>query len=199
MKTLCLAIAATLAAIPAAAQDARKLVGRWESVSVTSGGIGEMIEVTENRKFIQIPGALVRGVFTADSLLRITTADGKQQVRIYEVKGDTLIVFDPSGVDVRFLRTRESQSREGLVGIWSFRTPTGGTGYHTFRADSTFRLWIPFRADTAEYIVRRNMLTLRNGRFEAALTWVLNDVGLELQRDVARGPTQARSYIRERQ
>ena len=196
--TACLLICLSF---PAHAQDAGTLLGRWEPTQVSRTGIGAIIEFRADRKFVITPGALVRGTYTVDSVKITHSAPTGEQplVRGYEVKGDSLTVWSSRHPTYTMMRTATSRSREGLVGEWMVRQ-ADRTTIETFRSDSTWRLWTQFAADTAEYLVRRNFVTIRQGRMETRMLWRLTDVGMELQRDVnTRGSLPTQSYIRERQ
>lgn len=186
---------------PAHGQDAKDLLGRWEPAMVSRNSFSALLEFRPDKRMLILPGALVRGTYSVDSVKITHSAPTGQQelIRGYEVKGDSLTVWSSRHPTFTMVRTPTSTSRSGLVGEWSY-VAGGRVTIETFRADSTWRAWTQFGADTAEYLVRRNFVTIRMGRMETRMMWRLTDVGLDLQRDVnTRGPLPTQSYVRERQ
>jgi hypothetical protein len=202
MRTLLGTCIVSLAlATPAHGQDAKELLGRWEPAMVSRNSFSAMLEFRADKRMLILPGALVRGTYSVDSVKITHSAPTGQQelIRGYEVKGDSLTVWSSRHPTFTMVRTPTSTSRSGLVGEWSYVAGDRVT-IETFRADSTWRAWTQFGADTAEYLVRRNFVTIRMGRMETRMMWRLTDVGMELQRDVnTRGSLPTQSYVRERQ
>ena len=185
----------------AQAQDAQALLGRWEPVMTSPNGVASILEFRPDGKFVVLAGTLARGIYTVDSVKITHSAPaGKQPlIRGYEVKGDTLTVWSSQHPTLTLLRTASSQSRSGLPGEWAMRAGELVV-IETYRADGTWRRWTQHVADTSSYQVRRNFVTIRQGRMEGMLTWRLTEVGLDLQRaSNARGSVPTLSYIRERQ
>ena len=188
-------------AAPLTAQDAKALLGRWESTRTSPGDVASIVEFRPDGKYVMARGSLVRGTYTVDSVKIEYSMPSDQQplVRGYEVKGDTLTVWSARHPTYSLVRTPTSASREGLVGEWA-STSNGRTTIETMRADGTYRVWTQLGANTGEYLVRRNFITIREGRTEMRMLWRLTDVGLELQRDVnARGSLPSQLWVRERQ
>jgi hypothetical protein len=186
---------------PAHGQEARDLLGRWEPTQWNRNGFSSMLEFRPDRRMLILPGALVRGTYCVDSVkITHSAPEGQQElIRGYEVKGDSLTVWSSRHPTFTMVRTPTSASRAGLAGEWSYVAGDRVT-VETFRADGTWRAWTQFAADTAEYLVRRNFITIRQGRMETRMMWRLTDVGMELQRDVnTRGSLPTQSYVRERQ
>ena len=202
MKRWLAVLVTTLCAAALPAQDSKELLGRWEPTQTSRGGLATIIEFREDRKFRVNRGTLVRGSYVIDSAKITFSFPGGVQplIRGYEVKGDTLTVWSSQHPTYSMIRTAASQSRSGVVGEWA-STNGDRTTYETLRADGTYRVWIPMAVDSSgEYLVRRNFVTIREGRVETRMMWRLNDVGLELQRDVnARGSVPSFMYVRERQ
>ena len=202
MRTLLASCIVTLAlATPAQGQNTNDLLGRWEPAMVSRNSFSAMLEFRADKRMLILPGALVRGTYSVDSVKITHSAPTGQQelIRGYEVKGDSLTVWSSRHPTFTMVRTPTSTSRSGLVGEWSY-VAGGRVTIETFRADSTWRAWTQFGADTAEYLVRRNFVTIRMGRMETRMMWRLTDVGLDLQRDVnTRGSLPTQSYVRERQ
>ncbi len=181
------------------AQHASALHGRWESAASSYGGLGDLVEFTSTGRLIWSPGALLRGSFRADSgrLIRTFPHDSTPEIVQFAVRGDTLVQWRTGQPDsLRILRLPGSSRGAGIVGQWSYRHYTGATAFETYWPDSTWRLWIPFRADTSAYRVARDTILADGGPVAGRYRWTITGDGLQLRS--LDGLERISSYVRSR-
>lgn len=145
---------ACLVVFPTAVRgQTRDVVGRWESVEVSSGGLGTMLTFFEDGTVAVSPGVVVDGPYRLDGS-QLVWGDRRSEETVGEVTivGDTLIeaFADHS---VRSLRVGGPLPGEhAITGAWEALGATLGIGrFMTFDAD-VMRLRIPFGADRGTYI-----------------------------------------------
>lgn len=144
------------------------IVGKWESVARSSGGIGNTLEFHSDTTVSLTPGAMVDFTYHLDGtrLVMSLTDPGTGQVsdNTVEVRitSDSMIQRDPkSGQEIRFvpLKTAEADTLS-IVGTWSFKHYTGVTAFQVFTADGDMHLRVPFRTDDGTYVLSGDSLTI---------------------------------------
>lgn len=181
LVTLCLSAPTWLGGYPALAEEDAGLVGRWESVARSRGGIGTVLELRADGVATRTPGAMVDGTYRLDGAVLVTSfadpASGsvvESHLRV-ELRGDTMIHRDrDSGEKIRLTRVTElGEDAPSIVGTWTFEHPAGTTAFQTFTADGAVHLRVPFVTEKGRYSVAGDALTLElagsdrwEGRYE---------------------------------
>ena len=133
------------------------IVGKWESVDRSQGGIGNTLEFHADSVVTQVFGAMVDFTYRVEDARLITTfmdaSTGELSEDSYgfRISGDTLIQTDEgSGQEIRRMKRVETLKAgvPPIVGTWSYQHSAGGTAFETFTADGNLYLRRPFRTDT---------------------------------------------------
>lgn len=151
-----------------AADLAPAVVGRWEAVSRSRGGIGQVVEFQTDGTMVHWIAAMVDGTYTFDGTRLVEsirdggTAPATDTAFETRFEGSELIRRDPrSGVESRMTRQGAPNPQgPSLVGVWSFTHEAGGTGYMMFTADGRMIFRLPIRADRGRWSVAGDRLTM---------------------------------------
>jgi len=171
---------------PIEAEPSRQLLGKWEAVDRSMGGIGTTLEFMADGSMAMSPGAMVDFDYQLSGNRLVATGRGEAGeppvVQNYEVRfeGDQLIQKDLGlGVEMRMLRVGEGPPGEPtIVGVWRGEpaspdapalAPELQEGAEImarntrwiFTADGRMLLRIPFRRDLGAYSVEGNTLVMR--------------------------------------
>jgi hypothetical protein len=153
VNLITLALASTLVCQPTAN---RELVGLWESVSASKGGIGNNIELRPDGSFVAAVTVIVD--------LRYETRDGK----LYIAKNPQEPISYETGVEFKIDNTaltlvgqngeKEVKDRIGpkisdsVVGKYRYRHYTGGIAYEQFTADGILKFRLPMQSTHGCYL-----------------------------------------------
>jgi hypothetical protein len=144
--------------VEASAPLSCKLVGRWESVAASRGGLGIMFEFREDGTMLQSGGALVdfqiQSLANTELVLRENDGEGEALRLGFTIDEDTALVT-PVGVEEpqRWSRIGSaSPDQHPLVGIWSYVHYTGHTAYVTV-TEEVMHLRVPVNPQNAVYQV----------------------------------------------
>jgi hypothetical protein len=151
-----------------AADPAPAIVGRWEAVARSHGGIGQVVEFQTEGTMVQWIAAMVDGTYTFDGTRLVESMRGGGTAPPTDVtvetrfEGSELIQRDPrSGAETRMTRQgAPSPQGPSLVGVWSFTHDAGGTAYMMFTADGRMIFRLPIRADRGRWSVAGDRLTM---------------------------------------
>jgi len=165
--SMCLLMARGLGGASLAAQEV-SIVGKWESVARSYGGIGSTLEFHSDGTISNTLGAMVEFTYRFDgSRLVMSFTDprnGELSGNIVDVhmSGDSMIQSDPkSGQETQFVRAQAAMADTlPIVGTWSFTHSTGGTAFQIFTADGNMHLRVPARTDRGTYMLSGDTLTI---------------------------------------
>ena len=153
-----------------AAPDA--LIGVWEPVERSMGGMGSVLELTRDGRYIQTMTALVDGFYRIDGdrlFRRIgqTTAENPKEAVRFAIDGDALTTTGSDGSSMHRERIGPAPT-DGprIVGTWRYPYANGPQkAYERYDADSRFEFRLPMASEKGPYRVEGNMIvfTMRNG------------------------------------
>ena len=157
---------------PSQTKPNQEIVGRWEAVETTRGGLGSRLEFNRDGSITFTFGPLLHGTYKLEgSHLTTNTvqSDGKQTTAIQEVEiqGDTLIQSsgEMKGMKIPFDRiTSRDPSSSPIVGRWRQRIPVTTYDFRrdgsVFVSDSSGSKWGGETLVTMTYKLDRNRLTM---------------------------------------
>jgi hypothetical protein len=146
-----------------AADPAPPLVGRWESVVRSTGGLGQVIEFKPDGTMTQWTAVLVELTYQVHGPLLLTfyrhPGSGATETQAAGIRfdGDVMIQRDPqAGGETRLTRRRAGGPQDApIVGVWSTPHETGQTAFLLYTSDGRVVFRLPIRSD-------------RGGRWSAA-------------------------------
>ena len=115
------------------------IVGRWEAIETTSGGLGSTLEFGPDGSFTFPFGPLLHGTYKLDGNKLITTTiqspPKKATTEVQEIKfeGDTLFQKTEYGVHKWVRLSPSSPNSSPIIGRWGMKSPI-----YEFRRDGTF-------------------------------------------------------------
>ena len=144
------------------------LVGKWESVARSQGGIGHTFEFHSDSTASLTPGAMVDFTYRLEGAQLVMVFTDPSSGSVTEdtvevhISGDTMIQRDPeSGQETRLVRSKAPEAgNPPIVGAWSFEHYTGGTAFQIFTADGKAHLRVPFDVERGRFTVSGHTLTL---------------------------------------
>jgi len=195
------------ACAPAAqAQDvAPALVGRWDAVTRSAGGIGQIIELRADGSMTHWYAAMVEFTYVVQGSLLITSftpATGgavEQTTTEIRFEGDELIQKSTqSGIETRMTRKRAGGPQDApIVGVWAYPHETGGTAFMMYTADGRLIFRLPIRADRGRWSVSGDKLTLGPMATTTRLTYRMQGDQLVLADDQGKQMTYSRAELLE--
>lgn len=151
------------------AQDvAPALVGRWDAVTRSAGGIGQIIELRADGSMTHWFAAMVEFTYVVQGSLLITfhsaATGGPDEQTTTEIRFDEGVLIQKStgsGLETRMDRKRADGPHDApIVGVWSYPHETGGTAFMLYTADGRLIFRLPIRADRGRWSVAGDQLTL---------------------------------------
>ena len=144
------------------------IVGKWESVTRSRGGIGSTLDFHSDGTVSLTPGAMLDLNYRLDGtrLVMSFTDPGSGEVSEntvnVHISGDSMMQSDPeSGQEIRLVRAQAARTDTlPIVGTWSFTHQTGGTAFQIFTADGNMHLRVPARTDRGTYVISADSLTI---------------------------------------
>ncbi len=132
------------------------IVGTWEAIARSSGGLGSTISFGPDNTLSFTIGAMVDMSYrrVGDSLL-VTSAAGSLPPASIAFLHDTLVVTR-NGSEQRETRIAGEKAGDPLIGRWTYQHYTGVAAYEEYAADGAFHLRVPIRTLTGNYVVAGN-------------------------------------------
>jgi hypothetical protein len=137
-------------------------------------GAGQTVEFTAAGYVICSQGSLVNGRYVVeDDNLVQTSAEPPETVTVrFAVRGDTMTQYAIGRPDsVTLLRRPSDSAMTGVAGRWYGRGPNGGESVIQYRADGTFRLWVPLEFDSSQFNVLGDSITIMGGNLLGRYHW----------------------------
>jgi len=173
----------TLLLLGSAPPSSARLVGVWESVERSEGGVGMTYEFRPDGTVCVAPGAMVDFVYRfVDGKVLVLNADlseNPETVMAFRLENDQLVV-DSGNAAPPLERVEPADPEEGpVVGIWKYvetgesEKAMGGAEAAMMRHNTRIRLTpdgkvqlrIPFRVDCSPYQIEGSTLTMeRSGK-----------------------------------
>jgi hypothetical protein len=210
-RCLSLALAALViwlgASAPASqAQDAAPaLVGRWDAVTRSAGGIGQIIELRADGSMTHWFAAMVEFTYVIQGSLLTTSyrpaTGGSVEQTTTEIRfeGDLLIQKSTqSGTETRMTRKRAGGPQDApIVGVWSYAHEAGGTAFMMYTADGRLIFRLPMRTDRGRWSVSGDQLTLGSMAATTRLTYRVQRDELALTDDQGKQMSYTRAELVE--
>jgi len=154
-----------------AADPPPPLIGRWESVVRSTGGIGQVIEFRPDGTMTQWTAVLVELTYQVHGSLLLTLyrhpGSGATETQAAGIRfdGDAMIQKDPqTGSETRLTRKRAGGPQDApIVGVWSTLHETGQTAFLLYASDGRVVFRLPIRADRGRWSASDDQLTLASG------------------------------------
>jgi hypothetical protein len=190
----------------ARAQDAAPaLVGRWDAVTRSAGGIGQIIELRADGSMTHWYAAMVEFTYVVQGSLLITSftpATGgvvEQTTTEIRFEGDALIQKSTgSGLETRMDRKRPGRPQDPpIVGVWSYPHDTGRTAFMLYTADGRLIFRLPIRADRGRWSVSGDQLRLGPMPATTRVTYRVEGDQLVLTDDQGKQDTYTRAELVE--
>ena len=188
------------------AQDvAPSLVGRWDAVTRSAGGIGQIIELRADGSMTHWFAAMVEFTYVVQGSLLITSftpATGgavEQTTTEIRFEGDALIQKSTqSGTETRMTRKRAGGPHDApIVGVWAYAHEAGGTAFMMYTADGRLIFRLPMRADRGRWSVSGDQLTLGPMPATTRLTYHVQSDQLVLTDNQGKQVTYTRAELLE--
>ena len=195
-----------ICASAAHAQDvAPALVGRWDAVTRSAGGIGQVMEFRADGSMMHWFAAMVEFTYVVQGRLLITSftpATGgavEQTTTEIRFEGDVLIQKSTqSGTETRMTRKRAGGPHDApIVGVWAYAHEAGGTAFMMYTADGRLIFRLPMRADRGRWSVSGDKLTIGPMPATARLTYRAEGDQLVLIDDQGKQVTYSRAELLE--
>jgi len=145
-------ILAGIGAAQAAPRAASPLVGSWDAVNRSVGGLGSTIEFGPDNTLSFTIGAMMDFTYrrSGDTLF-VMHPDGDLPAARLAIEGDTLIVTT-NGKAQRETRVGAAVSRDPLVGLWTYPHYTGVPAYEQYMPNGELHLRVPIRTLQGTYV-----------------------------------------------
>jgi hypothetical protein len=162
------------------------LLGTWEAVNRSAGGLGSTIAFAPDNVLTFTIGVMVDMKYrhTSDSLV-VTDADGRYRPDQFRVLGDTLVVTR-DGRELRETRVGPAVSGEPILGHWTYIHSTGVPAFEEFTRSGEFHLRIPIRTLQGTYVTAGNSAILHligSGGGDRSVTFAVVGDTLQLSWD----------------
>jgi hypothetical protein len=166
------------------------IIGTWEALNRSSGGLGSTIAFAPDNTMTFTIGAMVDMTYrrSGDSLF-VTNPDGDLPPAQISIAKDTLLITR-NGREQREIRIDgptggDTGGADPLIGLWTYQHYTGVAAYEEYTSDCQFHLRVPIRTLKGNYTTAGNAAVMhlmgegggdRSVRFAVAgdtlqLTW----------------------------
>jgi len=156
-KRIRLALALALSCVPIAAR-AQGVVGRWESVDRSPGGVGEAIEFRADGTAYQVSAAMGDATYEVKDDWLITSWKDRESGKVsmlanhVELEGDEMLQKDEQGNLVsRLEREGAAVSGRPIAGVWCGEDGPGLTTLTEFTPAGDMFIRLPIRALSGRY------------------------------------------------
>jgi hypothetical protein len=168
MLAIVLAVALTS---PPAASPSPRLVGLWESVSTSRGGIGRTLELRADGTCVEATTVIVDLHYRVigDRLVTADTppaadADTSKATRI-AIAGDVLTQTGADGVEVRKERLgAPADGKPAIVGAWRYRHYTKAIAFERYSDDGRMSFRLPLASSLGRWLLTGDRLALTDPR-----------------------------------
>ena len=141
-----LIVPAAIAQSPSTANQSSPLVGTWEAITRSAGGLGATIGFGADNRLRYTLGAMVDMKYrrTRDSLYIV---DPEGPVSPFQVAfiGDTMVMTNEGKVQRETRVTPAVTGADPVIGKWTYAHYTGVPAFEEYTAAGEFRLRVPIR------------------------------------------------------
>src|SRR4051812_9860184 len=128
------------------------LLGTWEAVSRSDGGLGSTLSFGPDNSLTFTVGALIDMKYrrAGDSLFVVDQAGTTRPSQI-KIVADTLVETKTKGVQ-RKTRVGAAVRGDSLLGLWTYPHYTGVAAFEQYTADGQLHLRVPVRTLKGSYV-----------------------------------------------
>jgi len=154
-----------VAALISPVDETANLIGLWDSVKTSSGGIGQTLEFRGDGTFVEAATVLVDGYYRVigDRLVvgqQPLGADAKQSTRI-KIEGDVFVQTGPDGTVIRRERIGPGgEGKAGIVGAWRYHHYTNAVAFERYTDEGRFFFRLPMSSSVGRYVLKGGELLL---------------------------------------
>ena len=179
--------------------NASALLGRWDGLPTTTVGIGHVMEFTSNGVAMCTPGSLVEGTYRLNGPTLIQTSSAPPEtvtVRI-DFRRDTMLQVSADRLDSAKMIRRSGTAAASAVGEWRSKSSSGRESFLDYRADGTFKLWVPFDTEHGTYRIAGDTLiiAIEKGKLNGRYLWAMDGNSLKL---TPIGPGKQTAFVLNR-
>lgn len=150
------------------------LLGRWESVTRSAGGLGQVMELRADGTMTQWIAALVELTYQLQGAQLTTTfrapsRTSEVQSMTIRFEGDVMIQREArSGAETTLTRKRTGGAQDPpIVGVWTMPHETGPTAFFLYTRDGRVVFRLPIREERGRWSASGDQLTLGPGPGDA--------------------------------
>jgi hypothetical protein len=134
------------------APAAPSLLGTWEAVARSDGGLGSTLYFGSGNSLTFTVGALIDMKYrrVGDSLF-VTDQVGNARSSQTRIVGDTLFETKPKGVQKK-TRVGAAVRGDSLLGLWTYPHYTGVAAFEEYTPDGQLHLRVPVRTLKGNYV-----------------------------------------------
>lgn len=151
-------------ALSATSQTPASLVGTWDAITRSHGGIGSTALFAPDGTVALVLGAMVDMKYKVDGDKITVYNDGPRdkfsQTNNLTLVGDTAIVSS-GGKSLKMVRLPTDKTASGLVGTWQYMHYTGVPGYDEYAENGSMRLRVPMQVQRGIYGVAGNKVSFQ--------------------------------------
>jgi len=147
------------------------LIGRWESVARSAGGLGQVLEFRPDGSMTRWIAVLVELTYQVHGPLLLSfyrhpgSGATETQAAGIRFEGNVMIQRDPqTGAETRLTRKRAGGPQDmPIVGVWTTPHETGQTAFLLYTADGRVVFRLPIRAERGRWSWSSDQLTMDLG------------------------------------
>jgi hypothetical protein len=145
--------------------SSRQLIGRWEAVNRSRGGLGSVFTVLNDSLCVVISGVLGDGTYRTkgDSLYRsMSDTPTKELAVLFNISGDSMIHRFPGRPERIVMRriANGSTSPSAIQGLWFYQHYTRTTAFEEYTPNGQFHFRIDVTSDSSKYVLTGDTLTI---------------------------------------
>lgn len=143
-------------------QTPANLVGTWDAIARSDGGLGQTALFAPDNTVALVLGAMVDMKYKLEGDKLTVYNDGPRdrfsQTNSLTLNGDTAIVSS-RGNSLKMVRLPTANPASGLVGAWRYMHYTGVPGYDEYAENGSMRLRVPIQVQRGLYSVAGNKIS----------------------------------------
>lgn len=151
-------------ALSATPQTPANLVGTWDAITRSHGGLGQTALFEPDGNVGLVLGAMVDMKYKVEGdKITVYNDDPRNkfsQTSNLTLVGDTAIVSS-GGKSLKMVRLPTDKTASGLVGTWQYMHYTGVPGYEEYAENGSMRLRVPIQVQRGIYSVVGNKVSFQ--------------------------------------
>ncbi|HEX9309867.1 MAG TPA: hypothetical protein VF887_03555 [Gemmatimonadaceae bacterium] len=156
-----LVLAGIVSAQGTSVQTQESLVGTWEAITRSAGGIGSTLTFGADNSLTFTVGAMLDAKYRrAGDTLFIVDPSGHATASRIKISHDTLVTTTPDNREQRETRVGTALLSDPLVGLWTYPHYTGVAAFEQYTPDGQLHLRVPIRTLKGTYATARDSAML---------------------------------------